>query len=51
MIDNALDGRPKYNHKAIKERIKRIVNNLVIKTYELFKCQNKIEYLHRIFIF
>lgn len=56
MIDNVLDGRPKYNHKAIEKRIKRLVNYFSYKNV----CQ-RINYLndkrilnafiHRIFIF
>jgi len=33
IIDNVLDGRAKFNHKAIEERIKRLVHYLTIKTY------------------
>lgn len=33
IIDNVLDGRAKINHKAIEERIKRLVNYFNYKTY------------------
>lgn len=33
MIDNVLDGRAKFNHKAIEKRIKRLVVYLAIQTY------------------
>lgn len=31
IIDNVFNGRPKCNHKAIEERIKRLVNYVFIK--------------------
>lgn len=33
MIDKVLDGRTKFNHKAIEKRIKRLIVYLAIKTY------------------
>lgn len=33
MIDNVLDSRSKFNHKANEKRIRRLVLYLAIKTY------------------